>query len=692
MAKGGSSNQPVKQEVTQSNLPEYARPYFEGLMTRANADLTRPYIPYGYTQDPKTGDVVKALDAQGNPINPQRIADFTQQQTDLQKNILNQQTPGQFGTATNLATAAGLGSLRAGQYAPGQFDAQQIGMPNLQQYSMGAPNMVQGGEYGSPQMQAAQTGFSPQVQAYMMGGARDVGAQGVSAQDMQAAQSGYRPDLKAFQMGPAERIGGYDVNAPMMQAAQTSYGQGPLEQFRIEGPQAFGLEQAQKYMSPFAEAVMEPQKREAIRSAKQSQLVQDLGAARQGTYGGSRQLLAGLERERNLGQQLGDIDARGRQAAFENAQQQFERDRAAGITTGQQNLQAALQQQQLGVSTGLQASLANLSNEQQANVNNQAMQFQAQGMSADNAMKAALANQQAGLTTGQQNLAARLSTQELGAQQNLQTAMQNLSNEQQSRVNNQAQQFQAQGMNADNALRAALANQGVDVTRAQANQQAQMQAQQLGTQTGMQTALANLDSASQANVQNLAAQLQTQGMNAEQAMRAALANQQAQLTTGQQNLQAALQTQQLGAQTGLSALQSNQQADLDRQRMAEQSRQFGSQQRLAGLGQAGQMGQTLTNIGSAQSQADIARFGQQTQTAAQQQALDQQYLDMAYQNFLRQQGYPMEQLQQYSSLLRGVPVTPSSTTATYAQQPGIGQQLLGTGLGAASIYKTFAGA
>ena len=568
MAKGGGSTQPVKQEITQSSLPEYARPYFEGMMQRASTALTTPYQTYGQ----------------------ERIAGFTPQQQQLQQNILGQQTPGEFGQAGNLASAAGLGSLQASQYDAGQFGAHQIGMPNLQQYSMSGPSNVQAQQYGSPQMQAAQTGFSPQVQAYMMGNTRDVS--------------------------------GVGVNAPEMQAAQTSYGQGPLEQFRMEGPQAFGLAQAQQYMSPFAEAVMEPQKREAIRSAKQSQIVQDLGAARQGTYGGSRQLLAGLERERNLGQQLGDIDARGRQAAYENAQQQFERDRAAGMTTGQQNLSAALQQQQLGVTTGLQSALANLSNEQQANVNNQAMQFQAQGMSADNAMKAA------------------------------------------------------------------LANQGVDVARAQANQQAQMQAQQLGTQTGMQTALANLDAASQANVQNLAAQLQTQGLNADQAMRAALANQQAQLTTGQQNLSAALDTQRLGAQTGLAALQSNQQADLERQRMREQSRQFGAQQRLAGLGQAGQMGQTLTNIGSARSQADLARFGQQTQTAAQQQALQQQYLDTAYQDFLRQQGYPMEQLQQYSSLLRGVPVEPNVSRTAYAPSASLGSQLMGGGLAAAGIYNT----
>jgi hypothetical protein len=155
-------------------------------------------------------------------------------------------------------------------------------------------------------------------------------------------------------------------------------------------------------------------------------------------------------------------------------------------------------------------------------------------------------------------------------------------------------------------------------------------------------------------------------MNAENALRAALANQ----------------------QTGLAALQSNQQADLDRQRMAEQSRQFGSQQGLAGLAQAGQMSQTLANIGSAQSQADQARFGLQTSTAAQQQALNQQRLDQQYQDFLRQRDFPTEQMQQYSSLLRGVPVTPNTTATTYAPSASIGTQLLGGGLGAAALYNT----
>jgi len=651
---------------TTSNIGPSQQPYYNMAMQRASSLLTAP-TPI-YDRD--------------------RLAGFTQQQQNLQNQVAGMQTPGQFGDATTLATAAGLGSLQAGQYTPGQFSSQQIGMPNLQQYSMTAPQNVQAQQYGTPQMGTAQTGFNPQVQAYMMGNTRDVGALGVGASSMQAAKSGYNPKLQNFQMGKAGNVSAGKVKASDMQGAQTSFGQDPLEQFRMEGPEQFGGVQAERYMSPFQQNVTDIQKREAIRDAQKGQIVQDLGAARQGTYGGSRQLLAGLERERNLGTQLGDIQARGSQAAYENAQAQFERDRAAGMTTDRENLQAALGQQQLGVSTGMQAALANLSNEQQARVNNQAQQFQAQGMNADNAMRAALANQQAGLTIGQQNLAAKLGVQQLGTQTGTQMALANLTNEQQARVNNQAAQLQAQGMNAENALRASLANQGVDVTRAQSNQQAMMQAQQLSTQAGMQTALANLDSASKANVQNLAAQLQTQGMNAENALRAALANQQTGLTVGQQNLSSALQTQQLGAQTGLAALQSNQQANLDMQRMAEQSRQFGSQQGLAGLAQAGQMGQTLSNIGSAQQQADLARLGMQQSTAAQQQALNQQMIDLDYADFMREANNPYTQLQQYMNIMSGVPQAMTSTQTQSAPSPSIGSQLLAGGLGAASIYNT----
>jgi len=376
MGSKGSS-QPATQNVKteSSNLPEYARPYFEGLLQRGQTALSQPYTPYGQ----------------------ERLAGFTDQQKNVQNQYAGLQTPGQFGAASQMAQQAGLGSMAAGQYDPAQF-------------------------------------YSQQVQS------------------------------------------------------------GPLNYFQMGGPQSFTQSGAAgRYMSPFMQQALEPQMREAVYSAKRGQLAEDLGAARQGTYGGSRQLLASMERERNLGQQMGDIQARGYQTAFEQAQNQFNTEQQARQAAQQANLQAALGVQELGSRNDLQAQLA------------------------------------------------------------------------------------------------------------------------------------------------------------------------------------------------------NQQYGLEAQRLGEQSRQFASQQGLAGLAQAGQMAQTLGNLGQYQSQADLSRLSAQQSSAAQQQALNQQMLDIAYQDFLRQRDYPMEQLQQYSSLLRGVPVTPSSTTTTYAPSPSLGAQLAGAGLSAASLYNMYKG-
>jgi hypothetical protein len=70
-------------------------------------------------------------------------------------------------------------------------------------------------------------------------------------------------------------------------------------------------------------------------------------------------------------------------------------------------------------------ALANLTAEQQDNVQNQAAQLQTQGLNAQQAMQAALANQQAALTTGQQNLQANLATQQLSADQALKAQLAN---------------------------------------------------------------------------------------------------------------------------------------------------------------------------------------------------------------------------------------------------------------------------
>ena len=117
-------------------------------------------------------------------------------------------------------------------------------------------------------------------------------------------------------------------------------------------------------------------------------------------------------------------------------------------------------------------------------------------------------------------------------------------------------------------------------------------------------------------------------------------------------------------------------------------RQFGSQQGLAGLQAAGQMGQTLGNLGQYQQQANLQRLQAQSAAAAEQQAMQQRQLDMQYADFLRQRDYPVEVLGQYSNILRGLPITPSSTQTTYAPPPSMASQILGTGLGALGLSKT----
>jgi hypothetical protein len=94
----------------------------------------------------------------------------------------------------------------------------------------------------------------------------------------------------------------------------------------------------QSYMSPYQQAVTDVAKTSARREAQMAQQAQNLGAARQGTYGGARQLLAQTERERNLMSNLSNIETQGAQAAYDRAMQtqQF------GANLGMQGLSQAM--------------------------------------------------------------------------------------------------------------------------------------------------------------------------------------------------------------------------------------------------------------------------------------------------------------------------------------------------------------
>ena len=208
---GGGGGQPTQQTVTQTNLPEYARPYFENIMQRGQAESYRAYTPY----------------------EAERIAGFTPEQEQIQQEALGLQTPGQFGAATALTGTAGLGSLMAGQ--------QYMGM-------------------------------------------------------------------------------------------------------------ATDPTQMEAFMSPYQQAVTDVAKRGAVREAQMAQMQANLGAARQGTYGGARQTLAQAERERGLLDRLSGIQAEGSQKAFEAARQAQQYGMDLGLRGYGQGIQAGQTLGQLGQS------------------------------------------------------------------------------------------------------------------------------------------------------------------------------------------------------------------------------------------------------------------------------------------------------------------------------------------------------
>ena len=112
---------------------------------------------------------------------------------------------------------------------------------------------------------------------------------------------------------------------------------------------------AQQYMSPYMQNVVDVQKAQALLDFDRAQAGRDAQAIQAGAFGGSRQAIAqGLANE-DLQRRLGEIQATGQQRAFEQAQQQFERDRAAresaerlGITAGESLTSQAGQLAQLG--------------------------------------------------------------------------------------------------------------------------------------------------------------------------------------------------------------------------------------------------------------------------------------------------------------------------------------------------------
>lgn len=450
---------PTGVSTTEAGIPTAFRPQVEGLLGSATQQV--------FNVSP-TGQITGARGYTPYSTDPRDyVAGFSPLQEQAFRGVAGLTLPGQFGTAGNFISQAVQRALGTA-YQPGTF-ANQYRAPSPYRFDEYEPEDV----------------TAPRLQAYQMAPAERVAAQQVGTPLMSAAQTAYRPDLRTFQMGPAERVGTTSFTAPRT---------------------------AESFMSPYMQNVVNRQQQAAQREADIQR--QALGAqfAQAGAFGGGRFGVQQARAAEALARQKGDIQAQGLQSAFGQAQQQFNTEQQArlqaalanqqaGLTTGQQNLAAQLGVQQLGTQTGLQTALANLNTSQQANVQNQAAQLQAQGLNSEQALRAALANQQAGLTTGQQNLAAQLGVQQLGAGQNLQAQLAN------QQIGLNAAQLAAQqgqfGYGQNMAAAQLGAQYGLEAQRAQ--EASRQFGANLGLQ-GLQAALSGAGTLGNLGQQQLAAQ------------------------------------------------------------------------------------------------------------------------------------------------------------------------------------------
>lgn len=122
----------------------------------------------------------------------------------------------------------------------------------------------------------------------------------------------------------------------------------------------------------------------------------------------------------------------------------------------------------------------------------------------------------------------------------------------------------------------------------------------------------------------------------------------------------------------------------------EASRQFGAGQGLAALEAGNAAAARLASLGGQEREANIQNAQLLDSIGRNQQAEAQAGMDIGYQDFLRQQSYPQEQLAFLSDMTRGSPLTGATTqTQTGSVYTNPTQQALGAGLSALSLYKAY---
>jgi hypothetical protein len=247
----------------------------------------------------------------------------------------------------------------------------------------------------------------------------------------------------------------------------------------------------------------------------------------------------------------------------------------------------------------------------------------------------------------------------------------------------------------------------IDTQKRLAREESEGAAKEIGQQAALAGGLggyreAVMQSERERNLANQLQDIQARGdlENYMQARQAFDADRASDFQRQQANVQSAFQFGEADRQAAFQDIgQARQQFEQDR--MADMQRAEFNRRGLAEQADIAQRGyQTLggdidRRLAAAQQGAGLAgtrqamefdRLGQLEAAGARRRGLAQQGLDIGYQDFLRQQAFPREQLNLYSGLLRGVPVGPGQYKSSYGDQPSGFQTALGTGLGALGLY------
>lgn len=315
---------PTNQTVTQTSIPDYAKPYVETMLGKMQALQDQPYQAYG----------------------GQRIAEFSPMQQQAFGRTANQQVAGQLAPASQMAGMAGLASLGT-NYQGNQF---------ANQYQ--APGGYQTGQFGMMQTQA------PSLQQYQMGPAQQVQASSFTQPGaLGAYMSPYIQGALAPQMEEARRQAGITAQQQAGQAAQQgAFGGARHGIVEAENARNLGTLQSQIYGSGMQNAFQSAQGQ--FNAEQQASLAAQQANQQAGlTVGGQNlQALLGTQQfgaGQNLQSQLAN------QQAFQQAQQQQEQSRQFGYGQdmtaaqlaaqyGMGAQQATEQSKQFGATLGLQ--------------------------------------------------------------------------------------------------------------------------------------------------------------------------------------------------------------------------------------------------------------------------------------------------------------------------------------------------